>query len=245
MQFVEVICLNTVNIYVLLYLKGNMWPCSRKDPPLCRICGFWTCSSYIIKILLSSLSQLDFPHRPSAAWSGPTTCLLLTGKCCTTWVWYTWQCSSTLQPSTSSVQPSTWTHEWGNSTCCWQVELRENEGNNSWLDSAFKATVFKNVCSCSIFVLDLWWKVMALAFGDNSVTVYTCFIFTVALTNLEDMENATRAYEQAVTLDESVFLPSLPELNNKLMLYQTTDRSDLWSDWSPLVIHFLQIQPSG
>ena len=44
---------------------------------------------------------------------------------------------------------------------------------------------------------------------DNSpVSKFTplCSVLTVALTNLEDVENATRAYEQAVTMDEWVCL---------------------------------------
>lgn len=36
------------------------------------------------------------------------------------------------------------------------------------------------------------------------------FFLTVALTNLEDVENATRAYEQAVTMDEWVLLTPFP-----------------------------------
>lgn len=36
------------------------------------------------------------------------------------------------------------------------------------------------------------------------------FFLTVALTNLEDMENATKAYEQAVTMDEWVLFTSFP-----------------------------------
>lgn len=72
--------------------------------------------------LITVLPFSTWSHRPSAAWSVLTTCLLLTGKCCTTWGWYTWPCSSMPQPSTSSVQPSIWTLEWGNFTCCWQVQ---------------------------------------------------------------------------------------------------------------------------
>lgn len=43
---------------------------------------------------------------------------------------------------------------------------------------------------------------------------------TVALTNLEDVENATRAYEQAVTLDEWVCLISTCSINLNLKLRQ-------------------------
>lgn len=89
------------------------------------------------------------PHRPSAAWSEPTTCLRLTGKCCTTWVWCTWPCSSTPRPSTSLGQPSTWTPAWGSSTCCWQVQSQrdtEQIRTGSCLCSKSTGNCFTSVC---------------------------------------------------------------------------------------------------
>lgn len=77
------------------------------------------------------LLRLPPSHRPLAVWRGLTTCLLLTGKSCTTWAWSTWPCSSTPPPSTSSAPPSTWTHGWGSSTCCWQVPLQRGR-NQVW-----------------------------------------------------------------------------------------------------------------
>lgn len=77
------------------------------------------------------LLRLPPSHRPSAVWRGLTTCLLLTGKSCTTWAWSTWPCSSTPPPSTSSAPPSTWTRGWGSSTCYWQVPLQRGR-NQVW-----------------------------------------------------------------------------------------------------------------
>lgn len=136
-----------------------------------------------------SLSQLHFSTRPSAVWRERTTCLLLTGKCCTTWVWSTWPCSSMPLLSTSLAQPSTWTHVWGTSTCCSQVKYMLLTTNWTWW-------MWMQSFAC--------WAVI----DSSPVSKFTpqCSVLTVALTNLEDVENATRAYEQAVTMDEWVCL---------------------------------------
>lgn len=45
------------------------------------------------------------------------------------------------------------------------------------------------------------WQHCSVALESDS-NVFIMSVITVALTNLEDVENATRAYEQAVNLDE-------------------------------------------
>lgn len=128
-----------INIQLLLNFSPYCMSLRIIDLLLYRIC--FSLDSSWNHILLGYLSNspvscwLLSPHRPSAAWRGPTTCLLLTGKFCTTWDWYTWPCSSLPLPSTSSAQPSTWTLVWGNSTCCWQVL---SERNISWCDHMFE-----------------------------------------------------------------------------------------------------------
>uniref|UniRef100_A0A665V808 BBSome complex member BBS4 n=1 Tax=Echeneis naucrates TaxID=173247 RepID=A0A665V808_ECHNA len=67
-------------------------------------------------------------------------------------------------------------------------------------------------------------------------------LLAVALTNLEDVENATRAYEQAVTLDES---NPLVNLNFAIFLYNHGDKKRALDQYQEMERKVYQLQDSS
>lgn len=115
--------------------------------------------------------------RPSAVWRGPTISLRSTGRFSITWVWFIWPCSSTPQRFTFWAPPSICGRAWVSSTCCWQVNTHTHV----------------QYCQPRFFLFD-------------SIRFLFAFWHSVALTNLDDADNARRSYEQAVQIDEYVCL---------------------------------------